>query len=162
MILAKYFIYTNNTLDLYSYLVLLKRKIYIERPFVPNKIKYNCLRNGSFWVVQVLSWFTSDFDGSKSTLGQLQETCKWLYFLVVCIHCLTVNISGSLSLKETFWHCLLGLKQLFSVKLMCSFGRTIKVQCSCGPLKYSGHLTMGTIYCMYAFQYKIVLKIFLI
>ncbi len=36
MLLAKYFIYTNklngnNTLDLYSYLVLLKRKIYIEK-----------------------------------------------------------------------------------------------------------------------------------
>ncbi len=53
VLLAHYFINTNklngnSILDLYSYLVLLKRKFTLKRPFVLNKINHDCLRNGSF------------------------------------------------------------------------------------------------------------------
>ncbi len=48
--LAKHFIYTNklkynNTLDLYSYLELLKRKIYIEKAICTHKINHNSVLN---------------------------------------------------------------------------------------------------------------------
>ncbi len=54
VLLAKYFIYTNklngnNTLDLYSDFVLLKRKIYIEKTnCFPNKINHYCFEKWLF------------------------------------------------------------------------------------------------------------------
>ncbi len=55
VLFAKYVIYTNklngnNTLDPYSYLVVLKRKIYIEKTIFPNEVNQNCLRNGYFYM----------------------------------------------------------------------------------------------------------------
>ncbi len=49
VLLAKYFIYTNNlTLDLYSYLVLLKRKIFTEKTICTQQNKPQLFENGSF------------------------------------------------------------------------------------------------------------------